>query len=208
MSASGAVTIRAATIEDAVEIGRIHVAAWRETYDGLLPASVLDGQSADRRARLWEKVLRAPGRHDTTGVFVAETGAGISGFGSCGRQRAATLKSRGHDGEISTLYVLRAFQRRRIGAELMRTMAGALLDDGARAMSLWVLRENDGARRFYKRLGGTLAGVREETLGLTVMSEVAYHWPALDRLADGLALADHDTGPDTPRAGGSDHVIC
>lgn len=208
MTSSRAVTIRVATIDDAAAIGRIHVAAWRETYDGLLPRAVLEGQSDARRAQLWERVMRAPARHGTTGVFVAETGHGIAGFGSCGRQRAAALRSRGHDGEISTLYVLRAFQRRRIGSDLMRTMAAALLDDGIRAMSLWVLRENEGARYFYKRLGGTLAGVREEMLGPTVLSEVAYHWGALDRLADGLALDDQDSGPDTPRGAGSGHVIC
>ncbi|MGX1100757.1 N-acetyltransferase family protein [Amorphus sp. MBR-141] len=208
MTTSRAIAIRAATIEDAAEIGRIHVAAWRETYAGLLPPTVLDAQSETRRAQLWEKVMRAPGRHGTTGIFVAETDHGIAGFGSCGQQRAAALKSKGHDGEISTLYVLRAFQRRRIGSDLMRTMAGALLDDGIRAMSLWVLRENEGARHFYKRLGGTLAGVREETLGQTVLSEVAYHWNALDGLADGRAPEDRDNGPQTPHGAGSGHVIC
>ncbi|MGX1307780.1 ribosomal protein S18 acetylase RimI-like enzyme [Amorphus suaedae] len=208
MGSSRAVTIRAATVTDAAEIGRIHAAAWRETYDGLLPPSVIEGQSEERRGQLWEKVMRAPNRHGTIGVFVAETGQGIAGFGSCGQQRSAALKSKGHAGEVSTLYVLRAFQRRHIGSDLMRAMAGALLDDGIRAMSLWVLRENDGARRFYKRLGGTLAGVREETLGLTVLSEVAYHWNALDRLADGHALTDGDSSPTTPQATGSGHVIC
>ena len=208
MTSSRAVTIRAATVDDAHEIGRVHAAAWRETYDGLLPPASLQNQTADRRVRLWEKILATPRRHGTTGVFVADTGHGIAGFGSCGPQRAQSLKSRGHDGEITTLYILRAFQRRRIGAKLMRTMAGALLDDGIRSMSLWVLRENAGARCFYQRLGGTLAGVREEALGPTPLCEVAYHWPALDRLADGLALADSAAGPDTPRGAGTDHVIC
>lgn len=208
MTSSRAAAIRVATLDDAAEIGRVHVAAWRETYGGLLPPAIIDGQSGDKRARMWEQVLRTPSRHHTTAVFVAETEAGIIGFGSCGRQRTAPLKYRGHGGEISTLYVLRAFQRRRIGTELMRTLAGALRSEGIRSMSLWVLRENDGARHFYKRLGGTLAGVREETLGRTVLSEVAYHWPALAPIADGQALSAIDADADTPRPTGADHVIC
>lgn len=208
MTSSCAAAIRAATLEDAAEIGRVHVAAWHETYGKLLPPAILDGQSADKRARLWERVLRAPARHAATAVFVAETEAGIVGFGSCGRQRTATLKSRGHDGEITSLYILRPFQRCRIGTELMRTLAGALRSDGIRSMSLWVLRENDDARHFYKRLGGTLAGVREETLGRTVLSEVAYHWPSLAAIADGRAIADIDKQADASQTAGLEHVIC
>lgn len=33
--------IRAATEADSAEIGRVHVAAWRETYCGLIPEPVL-----------------------------------------------------------------------------------------------------------------------------------------------------------------------
>jgi len=102
------------------------------------------------------------------------------GYGSCGEQRCQELRAKGCTAEVSELYILRSAQRQGTGSNLMRAMAGALSKRGHRAMSLWVLEENEPARGFYERLGGTVIAERRGRL-----RELAYAWPALRQLATG-----------------------
>lgn len=178
-----ALAFRAARPEDAILIGALHVASWRETYAGLLPASVLDGLSAEARAAMWRKVLNDPAAWGEASVFVAESGGTIVGFGACGDQRDAALQAQGYDGEIGAIYVLQSHQRTGAGRILMRLMARALLAQGKGAASLWVLRENEAARGFYERLGGTIVGEKAEEQAGATLTELAYGWRDLPALA-------------------------
>ena len=61
-------------------------------------------------------------------------------------------------------------------------MASRLLEQSRKAATLWVLRDNAGARRFYERLGGKLVGERaDEQSGVTLV-ELAYGWSDLSSL--------------------------
>jgi len=177
-----AITYREARIDDAAAIGALHVAAWRETYTGLLPDAFLDSLSADERSETWRAVLSDPAAYDATALFLAESDGRLAGFGACSDQRDPALEARGFDGEFGAVYVLRAFQRKGAGRALMRLMARDLLERGCNGASLWVLRENRPARRFYERLGGLDCGEKtDERPGLT-LHEIAYGWKDLSLL--------------------------
>jgi ribosomal protein S18 acetylase RimI-like enzyme len=178
-----AISFRQATSSDAAAIGALHVASWRETYAGILPDDVLNGLSADERSDMWRDVLNDPAMFGGAAVFVAEGDAEIVGFGACGGQRDEGLKEQGFAGEIGAIYVLRSHQRAGVGKALISLMAGKLIDQGRSAASLWVLRDNLGARSFYERLGGALVGERVEEQSGVMLAEVAYGWndPALVR---------------------------
>ncbi|MCJ2059612.1 GNAT family N-acetyltransferase [Methylobacterium sp. J-048] len=178
-----AVTVRPAGLEDAPAIAAIHVAAWQETYAGLLPAAMIAALTVETWLAIWARILGDPA--SGTAVEVAEGPAGLVGFGSCGAQRSADLAAAGFDGEVSAIYVLRAAQRRGTGAALMAALAAHLLQSGHRAASLWVLRENAMARRFYERLGGVVVGKREEAREHDMLVEVAYGWRDLAALRRG-----------------------
>lgn len=178
-----AISFREARSSDAAVLGELHVASWRETYAGLLPARMLDELSVGFRSAMWSAVLHDPAAHGGTAVFVAERERGIVGFGACAGQRDEVLKQRGFDGEIGALYVLRAFQRAGIGGSLVRLMARRLLDQGRTAAALWVLRANAPAREFYEKLGGVPAGERMDERSGEGLSEVAYCWSELSHLA-------------------------
>ena len=64
----------------------------------------------------------------------------------------------------------------------MTLMARDLVARPLSGASLWVLRENVGARRFYERLGGTVLAEKAVTEGAATMHEVAYGWADLSDL--------------------------
>ena len=180
MTACATMAIRSASLPDAPEIGRVHVACWRETYAGLLPDDVLAKLSVPERTAMWERLLTAPPL--PTKIFVGEVEGEITALGACGLQRDARLADEGFGGEISAIYVLRAQQHRGMGTALMRAMASALIGLGCTGMSLWVLRENTPARRFYEKLGGCIIGEKEERRPFGNVVEVTYGWPDLRSL--------------------------
>ena len=174
---------RRATINDAGQLGAVHVASWRETYAGILPDHMLAGLSVEARSAMWAKILGNPSSFAESAVYVIEEDASMVGFGACGRQRDSHLKELGFDAEISAIYVLRSRQRRGIGRALMGDMARDLRTRGNEAAALWVLRENAAAREFYRRLGGEVVAEKEDRRENVNLVEVAYGWRELPVLA-------------------------
>jgi ribosomal protein S18 acetylase RimI-like enzyme len=114
------------------------VEAWRETYVGIVPVQVLAGLSVDRRKEVWRRILTNPTAFSSSAVFVAERDGTVVGFSCCGMQRDESLNAQEYDGEISSIYVLRAFQRLGLGVALMSVMGGELQRRRLQAASLWV----------------------------------------------------------------------
>jgi len=175
-------TIRAAAPDDAPALGSMHVASWRETYTGLLPDKMISSLSVEARAAAWAQIMREPASQRSTVVYLAEHEGTTIGFGSCGAQRAEHLKDKGYDGEVSAIYVLREFQKRRIGTRLFRAMSLDLKRRGFKALALWVLRDNLRARRFYEQYTGEVIAEREDFRDGAVLVELAYGWPDLMEL--------------------------
>jgi ribosomal protein S18 acetylase RimI-like enzyme len=177
------VALRIATPDDANALGSMHVASWRETYTGMLPDKMLSALSAEARASSWARIMRDPTTVGGAVIYLAEHKSTIIGFGSCGAQRAESLKGKGYDGEISAIYVLREFQHRGVGARLFAAMSLDLAGRGFSAAALWVLRDNLGARRFYERYAGQVIAEKEDVRDGTVLVELAYGWPNLSELS-------------------------
>ncbi|MGH6918576.1 MAG: GNAT family N-acetyltransferase [Geminicoccaceae bacterium] len=196
MAATDETAIRRALADDAAAIAAVHVAAWRETYAGLVPERMLRAFSVAERTRRWHRIVTVPDPARKSAVFVAvRPDRSIVGFGSCGRQPVAALLDDGFAGEFSALYVLAAHQRQGLGRRLMALMAQDLLAREVCGAALWVLRDNGPARRFYEALGAKVVGQRVETIDehltgrraraqdAALLHEVAYGWPDLSVLA-------------------------
>jgi predicted GNAT family acetyltransferase len=65
----------------------------------------------------------------------------------------------------------------------MQAMARFLLSRGITRASLWVARDNAGARRFYEVIGGRIVAERTEQHAQAVIAEIAYGWDDLKRLS-------------------------
>ncbi len=174
------ISIRPASEEDSPKLGAVHVEAWRESYPDLVPAAMLASLSVESRTSMWRHILSGDGGPNKTMVFLAETNRQLAGFASCGLQRSEQLQADGYAGEISAIYVLKAFQNRGFGRQLMAAAGASLGRRGLTAAALWVLKDNHQARRFYERLGGRQVSSREDGRGEHVLVEVAYGWSNLE----------------------------
>ncbi|HEY8066307.1 MAG TPA: GNAT family N-acetyltransferase [Methylosinus sp.] len=177
------IAIRPATLEDAETIAALHVAAWAETYAALAPAEILADYTLETRLAQWRETLGGAGpQQPPPSVFLAlrEDGGAI-GFAASGAQQSDILGQRGYAGEFQAIYLLKEAQRQGVGRRFMHMMAKALRERGIEWGSLWVLRHNFTARRFYEKLGGRKIGVEGAWRGVP---EVAYGWRDLGLIID------------------------
>ena len=165
------VLIRPAAVADAEGIAKIHVNAWKETYRGLMPDSVLDTLSIERRTDQWKTILANP--DDVYHLaFVAERNVKIIGFANYGKEREG---DQAYQGELYAIYLLKEFQGQGIGKALMQKTVEGLLALEIESMLVWVLADNP-YREFYKRLGGVFLRDKTVEIGGASLNEQAYGW--------------------------------
>ncbi len=170
--------VRPAELDDAAAIARVHVATWRTAYRGLLPDDFLASLDEAWYAERWRRTLG-----DTSGrVYIAEAAGAVVGFASGGRERAG---EDGYEGELYAIYILDEAHGRGHGRRLLQAVAGGLRELGLRDMIVWVLRDNQAARRFYERLGGVYIREQPITIGSSLVQEVSYGWKSLDDVRPG-----------------------
>lgn len=165
------VRIADARPEDARALAEVHVAAWRETYAGLLPDRALDSLSVPERTALWRRVMEGGGW-----VIAARDGGRIVGFVSGGPARDTDLPA--GTGEIMALYLLKAHHGRGHGKALFTAACRRLARDGCRGLALWVLAGNP-TRGFYRRRGGTADKAEDDLVAGARVRAVRYVWPHL-----------------------------
>ena len=172
-------TIRPAEAKDAKGIAYVHVTAWQETYRGLMPDSVLDTLSVERRARQWKETLEDPSNlyHPT---LVAEFERKIIGFANFGQEREGDPE---YTGELFAIYILNVYQRQGIGRKLVQKAAQSLLALQWMSMLVWVLSDNP-YQKFYERLGGVYLREKSIPIGDTLLTEKAYGWKDIRPLAE------------------------
>ncbi len=154
--------VRGATVADAPAIGEVHVASWRRAYRGLMPDALLDGLDPVERAAAWRKRIAGG-----VTVLVAEIEGLVRGFAALGPIRDPDLLG---TTELYALYLAPPVWRRGLGRTLL---AAAVAGQGP--VALWVLAENQRARRFYEATGFVADGAaRRKDFGGRAVEEVRY----------------------------------
>jgi GNAT superfamily N-acetyltransferase len=164
---SMSVIVRRATVRDAPELARVHVASWLGAYRGLLPDEVLDRLSVEGRTEQWRDWLRPGGDRPLTLLAEAERALG---FASLAIPPPEDEGEPSDVGMIPALYVEPEAWGRGAGAALLAAAVDELRSAGCREGILWMLEGNDRADRFYLRQGWRRDGARRE----------ARHWPDVD----------------------------
>ena len=167
------VTIRAATMQDAHAIARVHVQSWRSTYAGIVPATSLAALREADRARDWQQWLTLD-----VPIYVADREGEVVGFISGGPIREPI---EGYDAELFTIYLLAAAQREGTGTKLLRTLASDLHSRGLQSLLAWVLASNVSSH-FYQTTGASLVDTKTIAIDGIPLAAQAYGWPALNTL--------------------------
>lgn len=150
-------------------MARVHVESWRWAYLGLLPEAYLDHLSEERRARFWAAFIGRPATRTVS--WVAHDAHGCCGLASAGPARPEEPGV----AEVYTLYVSARVAGRGAGHALLAYVVAQLKAMQFGSALLWVLEQNERARRFYEREGWAPDGARGcEDLGGRSVNTVCY----------------------------------
>jgi RimJ/RimL family protein N-acetyltransferase len=141
------IQLRRATPQDAATLAAVEVQSWRAAYRELMPDTFLDRLSEAEKTVAWRQNLLKHGPSGRKRVWVALNDAGICGF-----VRVGAVTDEGEVGMIYLLYVLSEQWNRGVGSALMQAGMQELRALGMCEATLWVLRDNLRARRFYEHL--------------------------------------------------------
>ncbi|NUR49109.1 MAG: N-acetyltransferase [Hamadaea sp.] len=152
------VTVRPLRDEDVPAVVASHINGWRTAYKGIVADEVLDGldQGAWAERRRTELTKRAAGESPWQTLVVLD-GDQVVGHVSYGPYRTED----GFDpevGEILAIYVDPPVYGQGFGRALL---TAALAELPQAEVRLWILEENERARRFYEKAGLRPDGVRE-----------------------------------------------
>lgn len=143
------ITIRHARPTDAADIAAVHVVSWQKIYRGHIPDEVLDHLSIEKRTQKWKDLIEKK-----TKIILILQNDIIVGF-------AGICASRDRDkdpaiyGEISALYLHPNVWKLGFGKKLFSAALSELENIGFKYAFLWVLKENQQARKFYESSGFT-----------------------------------------------------
>jgi GNAT superfamily N-acetyltransferase len=166
------VLVRPAAPADAAALAAVHTGTWQAAYRGVLPDAFLDGLGPDRSPALWTRVTAEPAPRSA--VLVAEAGGVVVGFVHVRPSRDDDADP-ARTGEVTSIYVRPDRWGTGAGRALMAAAVEALAGAGFADATLWVLRDNPRARRFYARAGWAEDGAtKDDVVGGAAVTELRY----------------------------------
>jgi ribosomal protein S18 acetylase RimI-like enzyme len=176
------VTIRPATVDDADAVGEVHVRAWQSAYRGMMPDEYLDGLRAEEHAARWREHLIAP--TSDAELLVVDDDQRVVGFAAVGPPFDRDVSS-----DVGQLYAINLdpdVWGRGLGRELLSVATARLRERGYVEAVLWVIPDNQRARRLYDSEGWTDDALRrhDEVFGV-VVPEMRYRRRLVEPPAQG-----------------------
>jgi ribosomal protein S18 acetylase RimI-like enzyme len=168
MSKTFAIDVRRAEARDAEAIAAVHDAAWRYSYEGMIPAKELGRIIARRGPRWWHRAIRRG-----TAILIIEFGGNICGYATFGPNRARNLVQKG---EVYEVYLLPEYQGIGLGTRLFLAARSELARIGYESIVVWALADNEQACRFYANAGGSKIAHANERFGETSLTKTAFAW--------------------------------
>jgi ribosomal protein S18 acetylase RimI-like enzyme len=161
--------IRPARVNDAPALSRVHVDSWRAAYGGLVPDSSLQAFTYEWREESFRCSLAASAEE----TYLVQVEGEVVGFLTLGAARDPDLDV-GRTGEIWGIYISPGYWRKGIGKRLAEEAERILKSGGYEDAVLWVLEDNQQARRFYEAMGFGLDGESKNIDWGTPLKAVRY----------------------------------
>jgi ribosomal protein S18 acetylase RimI-like enzyme len=182
------VVIRAGSAAHAAQIAAVQREAWFAAYEGVIAPEVIDRVTTpDNGARVRQSFRTRPWQRMLVAVdpaAVDPAASGTVGYASFGPEMDVLnapwphpLTADGQGGRVAELYALYvrpAWWSTGTGRALMEKVLARSAAAGYRSITLWVLRDNQRARRFYERAGFAPDGATNVLTGLGGVIEVRY----------------------------------
>lgn len=158
---------------DIEAVSAIRVRGWQSAYAGIVPQTYLDAMTVESDASRRRKWFRDPQRQSTDLVARDADGRPV-GWLSFGPSRDQ-VPGAGREGEVHAVYVRPDAIGRGAGRALLAEAHTRMQGQGFQSWILWVLRENDQARRFYERAGYRAdGGTQDDVYDGTTLTELRY----------------------------------
>ncbi len=171
--------IRPIETADVQAMAEIYVETWRATYRGILPDAYLNTMTvADTETAL----RREMGAAGVVSLLAETDGGQTAGLITGGIDRR---RDRIYGGEIFSLYVRPAFQRRGIGHGLVTDLVARMNRLDIFALKVQVLKANP-YRRFYEKHNGILLACGRIRFADSDLAACTYGW--LDTDLIGMTL--------------------
>jgi GNAT superfamily N-acetyltransferase len=166
------ISYRQASVADCTEVAKVHVRSWKESFAGLVPETVMERITVEKRTEVFEQRFQS----DAYRMYVAEAGdRGVIGFADCGDPRE---KIDDFEAELYAIFMLPEFQGSGVGSRLFSFCAKALAERGKSSFYLFAF-ENSPYRSFYDRMGGRLIQKKPVKIEGTTFDAVIYGWEKL-----------------------------
>ncbi len=137
--------IALAGMADMEDMVKIHCAAWRQAYEGIISDDFIERKNRSRRDK-WQNILKGENKKH---YLVKENGKAV------GMVSIDLPRGEAEPGvyEVFGLYILPEYSRMGYGSAIMTWVENTIRTMGYEKISLWVLEPNLPARRFYEKLG-------------------------------------------------------
>lgn len=175
------VIIREGKIEDVHGIAKVHIDSWNTTYKNIVPEEYLKTKTYKEQEERWlNRYFRSENTKEFLYVAVT-TNNEIVGF-ICGSSKNEDVE---YKGTISTLYILKNYQRQGIGRQLVKVIVERICKADVEKLIIWALEDNPYCK-FYEKIGG------KRTLDITVnmggkdLNEIGFTWTNLNELVNKL----------------------
>lgn len=149
------IQIRTATASDTPAIAHIINEAWKLAYRGIVPQSILDNLSDDKKAVQLQIGLE---RYPAMRYYLLEAD-GVPLGASC--LHPAREDDLPRAAEFSFFYFLPNSWRRGYGTSLLQYLIHEAIEQGYRQICCWVLEDNHRAIAFYESQGMLYDGKRQ-----------------------------------------------
>jgi GNAT superfamily N-acetyltransferase len=159
------VSVRPAMLADVPRLAEINQLSWRHAYGGLVPAEYLASLDLESLGERWTTRIRQPGRRIN---LVCEIGGHLASYAVLGPYRTQQDAQREDTtgwGELYAIYTHPDLQGRGAASALHDAALTAMDAWNCPIVALWVLRDNDRARRWYGARGWRSDGASSEWLG-------------------------------------------
>ncbi|WP_445116441.1 GNAT family N-acetyltransferase [Acinetobacter sp. WZC-1] len=150
---------------DAVQIAKLHVQSWLESYEGMVRPEILLSLDVSQKQQLWAELCESPVHK----IFVYEQDGEIQGF------LDGYLPDTLPVAQVMAFYLLKRVQRKGVGMQLFHHFLREIRPERYHALQLEVFDLNS-ARYFYEKLGGEIIAEQDASDYGENLKTLHYQW--------------------------------